>query len=736
MEEMITKLVNDGFSLDQIKEIETGVRAGVDVSLYADKELLAIQMRQIRLGLQDGLDVSSYADRAYDWFQMEEIRKGLADGVAIELYAIPQLPYDKMQQIRLGLRDGIDLSQFRYLSAGILKQLRLGLLHNVKLVSYIMEGYDAEQLEAIREALEKQVDIVPYLDKRMRGVCIREICKGLLHGLDVSVYADPCYYWRQMREIRYGMEHMVDIGQYKNPYYDFEQMREIRLGLEEGLDVSYYSSLIYTAKDMQKRRLVLRENPGIVLCGQTDLPEKADETERIRITLEEDHTAAYVDLCAEIENLRVEIVKALHNYGITYGIQYDSIEQMAENGKPCEHVLVATGVLPENGKDGYYEYYFCTNTARTPKEMEDGSVDYRNVKWFEQVKKGQTLARYHHATSGKNGMTVTGREILARKGREQCILTGEGIYRAEDGDTYIASLDGIVSIREIYEEKDIPVEIQMNVTNLLTLKEVTLATGDINFIGNVFVEGNVGSGAKINATGDVLVNGFVETAQIISGGNILLRQGMNAKGEGVIQASGDVNGCFFEAAKIYAGGNIHGDYFLNCDLYAQGKICVMGKKGSLAGGHTCAEQGLLVNYLGNQVGLATYVRLGISDRLYKMEQDVNTAIQNVTAELDRLKRTYDEFMKKYQPQVCNTMDLFMKIQSAIYTKELELEKWTQERQHLMEEKKKSASVSVIVKSGLFEGVTVDIEHARWISRMLGSVLIKKSGDKIVVFSNR
>ena len=58
-------------------------------------------------------------------------------------------------------------------------------------------------------------------------------------------------------------------------------------------------------------------------------------------------------------------------------------------------------------------------------------------------------------------------------------------------------------------------------------------------------------------------------------------------------------------------------YLKNCDLYAQGRIYVLGKKGSLAGGTACAEQGLRVNILGNQAGLATYIRLGVSERLHK-----------------------------------------------------------------------------------------------------------------------
>lgn len=333
-------------------------------------------------------------------------------------------------------------------------------------------------------------------------------------------------------------------------------------------------------------------------------------------------------------------------------------------------------------------------------------------------------------------MTVTGREIPARKGREQCILTGKGFRRLEDGRTYISDLDGIVSLREIYGGTDIPYQIEMNVTNLLTLDEVTLATGDVHFDGNVFVKGNVGSGANIDASGDILVGGFVEAAHIRSGGDIMIRQGMNGSGEGEIFASGDVNGYFFEAVKVHAEGSIHGEYFLNCQLHASGKIVAIGKKGSLAGGSACAEQGLMVNSLGNQIGLATYVRLGVSDRLCKQELLINDSIKSVTAELDTLTHAHNQFVRKYPPQIRNTMELFMKIQSAIYTKELELDTWSRKKETLEEEKRKTVAVSAIVNITLYEGVTFEIERIRWTSRRLGSVQIKKSENKIMVFSIR
>ena len=60
MEKIRTQLINSGFTQDQIEEIKTGFDEGLDITAYADKEFLAIQMRQIRLGLCDGLDLSPF----------------------------------------------------------------------------------------------------------------------------------------------------------------------------------------------------------------------------------------------------------------------------------------------------------------------------------------------------------------------------------------------------------------------------------------------------------------------------------------------------------------------------------------------------------------------------------------------------------------------------------------------------------------------------------------------------
>lgn len=726
MSKIEQQLREQGFTNDQITEINEGIKAGLDVSIYARKEFLAIQMRQIRLGLAQGLDVKKYASEEYDWFQMEEIRKGLLGGLEVESYAFPDISYDKMRQIRWGLCDGFDLSPFKHLDAGILKELRLALKSRISIVPYINAGYDAEQLEAIRVALEKGLDIAPYLKKDYRGISLQEICIGLEHGLDVSVYAKTDYCWQQMREIRLGLEHMLDVSPYSNGYYSWQQMREIRLGLEEGLDVSYFNSFIYTAADMEQRRLALQENPAIAYAKVEHARPKSDVSEHCQIEISKDQTAAYLEIIGDMRGIsRMEILKALRSMGITYGIQYDKIDQIVSGNSFRKNILIAKGVPVRHGADGWYEYFFRTEVARTPKELADGNIDYRNVEWFETVVVGQKLAYYHPALSGENGTTVTGESIPARKGKEQSILTGTGFQRLADGRTYIAMMQGIVTIQETY----------LNVSNLLVMEEVNLTTGDVDFDGNVLVQGNVGCGAKIRATGDVVVQGFVEAAQIFCGGNVFLQQGMNGAGSGYIHADNDVIGYFFEAAEVDAYGNIQGDYFLNCRMHAQGNVNVTGKKGTLVGGFVFAEKGLKAYELGNQAGLSTTVKLGMVERLTQREKEIDNLIHNVSMELYTLSNSHHEFQIKYPPEVRNTMPIYLKIESAVYTKEKEMEELMQDKNQLQEYKQHVKEVSAVITGRLYDGVTFEIDGVQWRSRDVIGVVIKRSGNRIISCSN-
>lgn len=732
MDEMVRLPGMADFTRNQMEEIQEGVEKGLDVSVYAKKDFLAIQMRQIRLGLMEGLRVEEYAKAEYDWFQMEEIRKGLEDGIDISVFASPDISYDRMQQIRMGLKEGVDLSAYKRLDAGTLKQMRLATKNHVNIVPYIIAGYDAEQLEAIREALEKGLDITPWVQKEYRGIALQEIFLGLENGLDVSAYATTDYNWQQMREIRLGIEHMLDIEQYKSASYSYRQMKEIRLGLEAGYDVSYYRSPMYTALEMHKRRIYMEENPSVAFESMAHQEENGkgrnddSAAEFYTITVSPDEMEAYIEVHGFSARFdKIDIVKALREKGVCYGVKYDAIDNVVSGNSPRKPILIACGKQLVDGKDGWYEFFFRTEVMHTPKQLEDGTVDYRDVDWFETVEKDQKLAVYHRAEPGENGITVTGRMVPARNGREKSILTGKGFHRLPDAKTYISDMQGIVTLQDC----------RMNVSELLILKEVNMATGDVEYAGNVLIEGNVSSGSRITAAKDVIVKGFVEAAQIVCGGNVFLQKGMNGSGNGLIRAIKDVIGYFFEGVEVYAGGNIQGDYFFKSALHAQGEVKAVGRQGAIAGGSICAEGGIIATCLGNPAGLQTCVKLGGLERIRQKENKLNDSINGVNQELYALRNAHREFQRKYAPEIRNTMDIYLKIESAIYTKEKQMESLLKDKDSLEEELRKSGNATALVKGQLYEGVTVEIDGVRWQAKNVKGITLKKVDNKIAVFSN-
>ncbi len=721
-----------GFTWDQVAELEAGMEKGLNIATYANKNLLAIQMRQIRLGMEEGLLVEKYANPIFDWFQMEEIRLGLVDNVDVNKYAMPKIPYDKMRQIRLGLIDGIDMSKYLYLPSGTLKVLREALLSKLNIIDYINDGYDAEQLEEIRLALLSGVNIKPYLLKEYRGPSIGEIRMGLENNLDVEVYAKIELSWTQMREIRLGMENRVDYTKYENPLYDAGQMREIRLGLQDDIDVSSYCSLMYTSNEMKKKRMKIM-NSNIASVNKEAMGSKNLEREKNKkeLTVFDDFTIEVsadmmsASLVLKSENRRIDkndLQNALSERGIIKGFTKDTIERISSGKYDGDNPVIAVGKEPITGDDGYYEYFFDTERGKKMTYLEDGSIDYEHSEWFEVVRKAQKVVFYHEATNGEPGYTVFGDEIPARKGHNQRILEGQGFVLQADKHTYIAAYDGRIELTD---------DGKVIISPILILNELTMSNGKaVNFNGCVYVKGRVGDGTRIEATEDVIIDGFVEAATIECGGNILFRQGVNANGEGYIHAGGTIFAYFFENANVIAGGDVKVNSSMGSNITADGTIYVAK---SIVGGDLFCMRGLDALNIGNSAGAETFIRIGINDKVVAKQQLLDSRMKSSQEELDILTNAYREYQIKYPVEKRNTMEVFIKLEDAIYTKKLQLKEISEEKEKFSEELKEIRMAKAVIRGNLYEGVMFEINSNKWVAHPNKKVAISNVSGKVKVY---
>jgi uncharacterized protein (DUF342 family) len=707
---------------DQQEEIRKGLDSGVDVGVYARPELFAIQMYQIRIGLEAGIDVSPYADSRYDWFQMEEIRKGIATGLDISKYASPDNSYECMRQIRKGLRDGVDLSGYRRFHPSILRQLRKAVRAQVNIAQYVNEGYDAEQLEEIRTALKRGIDISPYLIKEMRGIAIAEIRRGLEEGIDVSVYAKIDYSWQQMREIRLGIEGRIDYSQYSNPLYSWQQMREIRLGLERGFDVSEYRSLIFTATDMKRKRLELEERLEGVVQGAGYDRERVDCFE---ITIAGDELTATLKICAD-DNEQFTfamVMDALGRYGISNGVLLDEITKMLDEKKYNTEVVVARGTAPVNGEDGYYQYFFDTDALDKPRVLEDGSVDFHNVQWFRPIEDGARIACYHEATGGTMGKTVKGAVVRAIRGQEKHILSGRNIRLLEDQKTYVACISGMI---DWDEGKG-----RLSVEPLNVVDEVNVNSGELHYDGSLLVRGNITTGARIHVIGDMVVEGTIEGAELHCTGSLLAKQGIKGMNAGSVYVGGELVGNFFEYANVHVKGDLFTNYCLNSNIECDGKVEVLGDKGVIAGGVTKAFMGISTCNLGNAVQIQTVLQVGMTEKVMRRQYELDNKIDDVRKELVLLGNAQIKLQKAYRPEERNAMPVYIKIESAIFTKEKEQEELYKHKAQLDELIRRVADVGVTVRGTVYEGTQVDIGDMHWNSHRMNNMTLRRKGNRFV-----
>ncbi len=724
------------FTEDQLKEIELGKLQGVDTGIYENPALLAMQMQEIRSGLARDIDAKIYADPGYDWLQMSEIREGLELGLDVSRYADKSIPYDIMRQERKALEVNVDLSDYkggrRGRQSSIMRQLRKARRDGVEIFPFIEQGYDAGQLEEIRFALMNGVDIAPYISLDFRGSSIGEIRRGLEEMVDVSVYANTTYNWKQMHEIRLGLVSRVDVSKYTNKYYSSAQMREIRLGLEAGLSVDEYSRMRFSASDMRQKRLALLdliENTTKAtedaLKQIEDLIQKQQDIEEgiepITLSISSDQMEAYVEIREGYDVTEQELLKKVWEAGIRKGINRESM-RAAESGDRGENgkILVAKGEEAVQGVDGYYEYFFRTDLDGKPKLLEDGSVDYNNIEWFDTIKKGAKIATYHPATKGKNGFNIFATELPGRNGKEQPMLRGKGFDVSDDKLTFTSKEEGLIILRD---------EGLVEISSVLEVDKVDNTTGFVVFTGSVHVKGDVGTGGVINCGGDVIIDGFVEGANITAEGDVLLRRGMNGGGKGVIRAGKNVTGKFFENTDVTAGDTITIDYATNSNLYAENTLTVAKRKGSIIGGKVTALKGMELANVGNYMGQKTTIVSGIPRKAEVQRRVYKETIQACKEQLKILRNAEADFHTKFPLEMLTTMEVYKKVEDAIYTKELDRDKAMKDLEAFEEKIKEYNTAKIVVKGDLFEGVDVEISGKRWISSGMSDVTLKLANDE-------
>lgn len=365
--------------------------------------------------------------------------------------------------------------------------------------------------------------------------------------------------------------------------------------------------------------------------------------EDIEVSILEEQMKAYITLLPPLGGKTLskpDIIKLLNDKNVIFGIDEEKIDSLLKRREYRTPILIAEGLMPKEGNDGKVIFHISLEKNRKPLIKEDGNVDYFHLDIVENVNKGQLLATIIPPTEGVVGKTVTGKELQPKPGRQVRIGKGKNVVLSDDGLQFFAGIDGRAEL----------IGNSLHVYNTLEINgDVDTSTGNIDFVGNVIINGSVLTGFQVEAKGHIKVLGVVEGANLNASGDIVIKNGIQGLGKGTVKAGGKIVCKFIENANVDCGSDIISEAIMHSNVQSGGQIQVAGRKGLIVGGNIRAATGITASTIGSPMATSTNLEVGLSPSLRDEYKSLESELRKIEAELKKsyqalnlLKRLKDE----------------------------------------------------------------------------------------------
>ncbi|WP_410769230.1 DUF342 domain-containing protein [Fontibacillus sp. BL9] len=358
----------------------------------------------------------------------------------------------------------------------------------------------------------------------------------------------------------------------------------------------------------------------------------------LSITINDDKTVAYLQFIKKEEEFSCSmdtLHQFLHAQGIKYGIQEDIVKRFSVNPKEYffSKTPIAIGVEPQQGEDGKIRYAvpMDDDVRYKPIETDDGKVDFKDVTRLNNVRKGQLIAELVPPLPGRPGTAVTGEPIPNKAGKEARFKIGKNVVLNPEQNAMYAAIDGLVTQTD---------KGKLNVFPVYEINgDVDYSTGNIDFVGTVVIRGNVLTGFKVTAAGDIRVVGGVEGAELYAEGSIEITGGIIGYNKGLIKAGHTVKSSFIQDGNVLAGEDVVvTQSIMHSNIRAGRDVICSGTKGLIVGGSIQAGERVTARIIGNPMSTTTSIEVGVLPELRNELMDLRQQVKDIMANLDKSEK--------------------------------------------------------------------------------------------------
>ncbi|MCI1477756.1 MAG: FapA family protein [Clostridium beijerinckii] len=390
---------------------------------------------------------------------------------------------------------------------------------------------------SLNECLEKASSELNILKEALKYKVIKEEKKFFRRRVEIEII--------EVDENKVSIEEKEIIEEFP------ETKEEFGAKIESG-------KIIITESKNKDEIITIKTCPGVILIingqkcdgitpvtSQDKIEYKFEESEPIRsinISITDDKMEAYVDIKSipahiyelidqeyqknlimkkkNIDNkyppkyTAKELKELLYSKGIKYGIIEKELESIC-NEYNVEKKLVAKGVAAVDDIPDEIQVLFKDSEELIHYKDSEERVDYRNRFSIANVKIGDSIGRIIPGSLGNDGQDIYGVPVKRKTFKKAGVRIGEGCKLENNG--IIATSEG----KPTYKGNT------FIVNKLYKVDQVDLESGNIDFVGNVEVVGNVLEAMEVKAGNELHVGKNVESAilrssgEIFIGGNIL-----------------------------------------------------------------------------------------------------------------------------------------------------------------------------------------------------------------------
>ena len=395
-----------------------------------------------------------------------------------------------------------------------------------------------------------------------------------------------------------------------------------------------------------------------------------------------------------------DIMAALKQKEVVYGINQRAVRDYIEGPVYCTNIKFAQGTPVVPGKDAKIDYFFDVNHSTKPAYLEDGSVDFHTLNMISHVFKGDLLAELTPEVPGKPGRTVDGKEIKPGNVKPAFLSVGQNITLSDDRTKAYSDVTGHASL----------VNDQIFVSDIYEIPaDVDNSTGDIDYNGNVYIRGSVREGFKVNANGDVIIDGTIEGAEVYAGGQIVIKRGVNGMGKGRLEARGNIVAKFIENAIVVSGGYVESGSIMHSKVNARGDVVVEEKKGFITDSRIRCGSRVIANIVGSEHDAATVIEIGMDPQKKERYLELEHLINQVTRENEQMSPVVANYKQQIKEGIeldAKNGEYYLKLKKKVRDNKIILEKSMEEYRDLQEQMQNSRYARIDVRRDLYPGTKI------------------------------